>query len=157
MAKKSKKRRTGAAAVEPPRAEAKQAAPRTEERRKPLAPTSAGAMGAYLGMAFGFSLLGLGIIGGLRAERLPIPLIIALCMAGPLLVWLCWQVLRRSRVAWSFAVALSGTASLVCLFSSPKIRDALALPIALAVLPAVIAGVVAWLLASASADVSSRS
>lgn len=156
MAKKSKKRRTGAAAVEPPRAEARQA-PRTEERRKPLAPTSAGAMGAYLGMAFGFSLLGLGIIGGLRAERLPIPLIIALCLAGPLEVWLCWQVLRRSRVAWSFAVALSGTASLVCLFSSPKIRDALALPIGLAVLPAVIAGVVAWLLASASADVSSRS
>jgi len=157
MGKRSQKRK--AAAVEtPPRTETRRrAAAEAAKPREPLPPGSSGAFGAYLGMAFGLTLLILGLMGAVGKVDLPVPLVLALCLAGPLQGALCWKVLQRSRVAWSFAVALSGTAALVCLFSAPKIRDALGLSIGMAILPAAVALVVCWLLSTASAAVSSRS
>jgi hypothetical protein len=162
MAKRNQRKRPSAvSAVESP-----SMAPRSEPRpsrlkaaapREPLAPASVGAIGAYLGMAFGLTLFVLGILGTMRADTLPIPLLVALFLAGPLQTGLCWQVLRRSRTAWSFAVALSGTAALVCLFSAPKLRDALGLSIGIAILPSLVAAVVTWLLVSAASDVAQRS
>ena len=153
MAKRSQKRRAGA--VEAPRQESKRA-PEAAAKRQPLPPVSAGALGSYLGMALGLTLLGLGAMGAVGSVDLPGPLIIALFLGGPLQMALCWQALHRSRAAWSFATALSGTAALVFLFSAPKIRDALGLPIGAAILPCFVALVVTWLLASAASQLSSR-
>ena len=159
MGKRSQKRKV--AAVETPRVEtrteARRRAAAVPQSRAPLPAASAGAFGAYLGMAFGLTLLILAAVGAAGKVDLPMPLVLALLMAGPLLGALCWKALHRSRVAWSFAVALSGTAALVCLFSAPKIRDALGLSIGMAILPAAVALVVCWLLSTASAAVSSRS
>jgi hypothetical protein len=152
MAKRSQKKR--ADAVEAPRPEPKREPAVT--KRKPLPPVSSGAFGSYLGIAFGLTLLGLGALGALGAVDLPNPLIVSLFIAGPLHMALCWQALHRSRAAWSFAIALSGTAALVFLFSAPKIRDALGLPIGAAILPSFVALVMTWLLASAASEVSSR-
>lgn len=124
--------------------------------RKPLARGSIGAIGAYVGIGFGVALVVLGILGAVRADTLPIPLLVALYLAGSLQAALCAMVLRRSRVAWSFAVALSGTSTLVCLFSAPKVRDALGLSIGVAILPSLVSLVVTWLLLSAAADVAQR-
>jgi hypothetical protein len=159
MAKRTQKKRAGAAESPAParagravRAPAAAPAP-----RQPLPPGSSAAAGAYLGIAFGLALIVLGLLGAARAQTLPIPLIVALLIAGPLQAALCWKVLRRSRVAWSFAVALSGTAALVCLFSAPKIRDELGLTIALAILPSLVALVVTCLLAAAAQEMTSSS
>jgi hypothetical protein len=153
MAKRSQKKRADAN-VEAPRPESKPQPAAT--KRKPLPPVSSGAVGSYLGIAFGLTLLGLGLLGALGAVDLPVPLIVSLFLTGPLQMALCWQALHRSRAAWSFAIALSGTAALVFLFSAPKIRDALGLPIGAAVLPSFVALVITWLLASAASEVSSR-
>jgi len=126
-------------------------------RKRRLAPGSPGAVGTYIGMVFGVGLLVLGISSGFRAEPLPVPLIIALCLAGVLEALLCWQTLARSRVAWSFAVTLSGTAGLVCLFGAPKIRDVMGVSFFLAMLPVVVAASVTILLGVAAEDVAARS
>lgn len=153
MAKKSRKRRSAAAAVEAPRAEAvKRPAP----EKTPLVLGSPGGVGSVVGMVFGVGLLALGAIGFFRADPLPGPLVIALILAGGLETVLCWQTLHRSRVAWSFAVALSGTASLVCIFGAPKIASAMGASIAVATIPAVVAVVVTIALAMAAQDVASR-
>jgi hypothetical protein len=154
MAKRSQKKR--AEAVQPQRREPSRE-PAAAPRRKPLSPASSGAVGSYLGIAFGLTLLGLGGMAALGGVDLPVPLIVTLFLTGPLQMALCWQVLHRSRAAWSFAVALSGTAALVFLFSAPKIRDALGLPIGAAILPSFVALVVTWLLATAASQLSARS
>ncbi len=159
MGKRSQKRKV--AAVETPQVETRTQTRRrahaaTQQPRTPLPPGSSGAFGAYLGMAFGLTLVTLAAMGAIGKVDLPVPLILALFLAGPLEGVLCWKVLHRSRAAWSFAVALSGTTALVCLFSAPKIRDALGLSIGMAILPAAIALVVCWLLATAAAAIAAR-
>jgi hypothetical protein len=159
MGKKNRKRpaatpvgsRPTATSVEPPRPAARPAS------KGPLPAASAGAMGAYIGIAIGVGFLVLAALGGLRADPLPTPLVLALLLSGAFEVALCWQTIQRSRVAWSFAVALSGTVTLATLFGAPKIRDALGVPIMLAVLPSLIAAVATVLLAMAAEEISSRS
>jgi hypothetical protein len=160
MGKKSRNRR--AAAVDPPRGGAAgsqvggRSAPE-RRRQSPLAATSAGALGIYLGVPFGLGLLALGLLDFLRADPLPWLLALAVCLAGALEVALCWMTRARSRAAWSFAVALNGTLTLGFLFGAPKIRDTLAWPIGLAILPALVALLVTCFLAAAASDISSRS
>ncbi|HYU14717.1 MAG TPA: hypothetical protein VEL05_01545 [Candidatus Acidoferrum sp.] len=158
MGKKSRNRRV-AAAVEQPRGGANRAAgghaPHAH-RPEPLAASSSGAIAVYIGVPFGLALLILGLAGGLRADPLPSPLVIALCLAGALEAVLCWRTLYRSRVAWSFAVALSGTLTMAFLFGSPKVRDTIAVPIGVAVVPALVALLVTCLLAAAASEISSR-
>lgn len=151
MGKKNRKRQA-ATAVEPPRPAAKPAA-----SKGPLPAASVGAVGAYIGIAIGVGFLILAGLGGLRSDPLPTPLIIALVVGGGFEVALCWRTIQRSRVAWSFAVALSGTVALATLFGAPKIRDAMAVPITIAVLPSLIAVLATVLMAMAAEEISARS
>lgn len=129
-----------------------------EGKRPPLAPSSIGWWGAALGIALGLGLLGLGLLGlgasaGFREQPLPLPLVIALCVAGAIQAALSWYTIRRVRVAWAFATAIGGTAAVVFLFSAPKIRDALEVSLGMALLPAAIGAAVATLLALAAAEI----
>ena len=138
MGKQSKKRR--AAAVEVTTDEV--ARPRAEPARprSPLPGSSPGAIGAYLGVGLGIGFLILGMI-----------------LVGALQVVCSWLTLRRARVAWSFAVSMSGTIALTCLFGAPKIRDAMEIGIGVAMLPSVLAAVTTIFLAMAADAISSRS
>ena len=152
MGKQSRKRRT--AAVEPPAVESQAGA--VGSARRPLASGSPGAIGAYLGIAIGIGFLILAVIGSVRSDPLPPALVIGMLVAGGFEAALCWRTIQRSRVAWSFAVALSGTVALATLFGAPKIRDAMAVPIFVAVLPALLAVTATVLLAMAEEELSSR-
>jgi hypothetical protein len=156
MGKQSKKRR--APAVEPPRTEVRgQPAASASHPRSPLPATSPGAIGSYLGMGIGFGLLVLGVLGQLRSDPLPFALVLAMCLFGALECVVSWLTIRRQRVAWSFAVSLSGTMALACLFGAPKIRDAMDVGIGLAVMPSLLAAVTTVLLAMAADAISARS
>jgi hypothetical protein len=152
MGKKNRKR-PAATAVEPPRPAVKPAA----AAKGPLAAGSVGAIGAYIGIAIGVGFLILAALGGMRSDPLPTPLIIALVVGGAAEVVLCWRTIQRSRIAWSFAVALSGTVTLATLFGAPKIRDAMSVPITIAVLPSLIALLATVLMAMAAEEISARS
>jgi hypothetical protein len=151
MAKKSRKRRTAAPAAEVPGAGVVN---RPAPERTPLALASPGGVGSLIGMVFGVGLLVLGVLGFARSEPLPTPLVVALVIAGALEAVLCWQTLHRSRTAWSFAVALSGTAAMVCILGAPKIASAMGAALPIALIPAVIAVVVTIALTMAADDVS---
>ena len=156
MGKQSKKRR--APAVEPPRAAVRP--PPTAgagHPRGPLSATSPGAIGAYLGMGIGLGLLVLGVLGGLRTDPLPFALVLAMCLFGAMEGVVSWLTIRRQRIAWSFAVSISGTMALACLFGAPKIRDAMEVGIGLAVLPSLLSAVTTVLLAMAADEISARS
>jgi hypothetical protein len=155
MSKKNRKRRA-AAAVEPPAREGAGRVAVAAPARQPLAPGSPGAVGAYIGMLVGVGFVVLAVVGAVRADRLPVPLILAMLAAGAAEVLLCWRTLRRSRVAWSFAVALSGTIALACLFGAPKIRDAMEVGIAIAAIPTLLATLATVLMAMVAEEISSR-
>jgi hypothetical protein len=117
-----------------------------------LATRSPAFSGAIGGLGFGLALLVLGIYVGFRPHPLPLPLVLALSVAGLALVPLSWLTLARSRAAWAFAVSLSGTSALVFLFTAPKIRDAMSVPIGIALVPCVVGAVVVTLLAMGADD-----
>lgn len=157
MAKKNRKRQSSAAvAVEPlvsgPGRRAREAA-----ARQSLPLGSPGGVGSVIGIVFGIGIFALGLLGAMKAEPLPVPLILALCVGGALQTVLCWQTIRRSRTAWSFAVSLSGTTSLVCIFGSPKISSEMGASLTVGLIPALLAVIVTCMLVMAAADVSSQS
>lgn len=154
MGKHSKKRR--AAAVETSGDEELRPRAVAARPRSPLPSSSPGAIGAYLGIGLGLGFLVLGVLGGLRAYPLPFPLVLGMVLVGALQIICSWLTLRRARVAWSFAVSMSGTIALVCLFGAPKIRDAMEVGIGVAVLPSVLAAVTTVFLAMAADAISSR-
>lgn len=51
-------------------------------------------------------------------------------------------IVRLKRVAWAFALSINGTAAVVLLFSAPRIRDAMEVSIALALVPCAVASVI---------------
>ena len=122
--------------------------------RTTLSIASTGWWGALVGIGLGLALFALGLATALRADPMPLPLTIALCVAGALEASLCWLTMRRVRVAWAFATAIGGTAAVVFLFSAPKIRDALEVSLAVALVPAAIGAIVATLLATAAGEMS---
>lgn len=154
MGKQSKKRR--AAAVEATADEVPRPPADAERPRDPLPPSSPGAIGAYLGIGLGLGFLALGVMGGLREKALPSMLVLGMVLFGALQIVCAWLTLRRARVAWSFAVAMSGTIALTCLFGAPKIRDAMEVSIGVAMLPSVLAAVTTIFLAMAADAISSR-
>lgn len=121
---------------------------------KRLPASSPGAWGAALGELLGLGLTGIGVNGMMRAS-LPLPLTIGLITGGLLLAGLCGLTFFRVRAAWSFALSMCGTAGLVFLFSAPKIRDALEVSLAVALLPCVAGALAAILLAMAAPDIKS--
>lgn len=155
MGKQSKKRR--AAAVEVAGDEAPLPRAATARPRSPLPSSSPGAIGAYLGIGLGLGFLGLGMLGGISSSHsLPYPLVLGMILFGALQTVCAWLTLRRARVAWSFAVSMSGTIALACLFGAPKIRDAMEVSIGVAMLPSLLAAVTTVFLAMAADAISSR-
>ncbi len=84
------------------------------------------------------------------------PLKVALMLLGVSNVILGALALYRNRIAWSFALSLNGTLCVVFLFGAPKIRDAAAIGLGLAVAPAFIFGLTTTLLGLSGADYDSR-
>ena len=124
----------------------------SDRAKERLPASSPGAWGAALGGLLGLGLAWIGIDGMLDGS-LPLPLTIGLLVSGPLLAALCGMTIYRVRAAWSFALAMCGTAGLVFLFSAPKIRDALEVSLTIALLPCVAGATAAVLLAMAAADI----
>ena len=132
-------------------------AARSGPPRKQLDPTSAGWMGAAIGIALGLGLLALGVSSLFREVPLPPPLVVALCVIGVLEAAVSWYTIKRVRIAWAFSTAIGATAAVVFLFSAPKIRDGLEVSLGVALLPALIGALAATLLALAASDMSSSS
>ena len=154
MGKQNKKRRAAAVEAtvdEVPRPRADAARPRSR-----LPSSSPGAIGAYLGIGLGLGFLALGVLGSLRTHPLPFPLVLGMVLFGALLTVCAWLTLRRARVAWSFAVSMSGTIALTCLAGAPKIRDAMEVSIGVAMLPSLLAAVTTIFLAMAADAIASR-
>jgi integral membrane sensor domain MASE1 len=122
-------------------------------RLPPLGSTTAGGVGAMIAIALGVGLFLLGVVSGTRSTPLPMPLTVALCLAGALEAVLGWFTLRRVRAAWAFATSIAGTAAVAFLFSAPKIRNALEVELGVALLPAMVGAVACVLLAYAAPDV----
>jgi hypothetical protein len=122
-------------------------------RRPALGVTTTGGIGALVAMALGAGLLALGAAGALKDDPLPAPLTVALCLAGSLQAVLAFYALRRVRIAWAFATSLSGTAAVAFLFSAPKIRDALAIELGVALLPSLVGAAACIMLALAAPDI----
>ena len=122
-------------------------------RLPPLGVTTAGGMGAVVAMLLGVGLFLLGCNTALREHPLPLPLTVALLLAGSLQAVLGWFALRRVRAAWAFATSLSGTAAIAFLFSAPKIRNALDVQLGVALLPALVGAAACIMLALAEPDV----
>jgi hypothetical protein len=83
-------------------------------------------------------------------SRSPMPLKFALLAAGVIEAVTCYYTLLRNRVAWSFALALNGTLSLVFLLGAPKVRDAWDISLALGFVPAALFIAIACLLGATS-------
>lgn len=122
-------------------------------RLPPLGVTTTGGIGAMVAMLLGVGLFLLGWNTALREHPLPMPLTVALLLAGSLQATLGWFALRRVRAAWAFATSLSGTTAIAFLFSAPKIRDALGVELGVALLPALVGAAACIMLALAEPDV----
>ena len=152
MGKQSRKRRVAAAATA-----LDQLPPDRPVRalRQRLTMDSTAYWGAWGGVAMGGALLGLGLLSLFRGSSLPLPLTIALTVAGGLQGLLSFFTLQRRRAAWSFALSLSGTAALAFLFTAPKIRDTMHVSIAVALIPCAVGTLLTLLLAMSPLDSSS--
>lgn len=122
----------------------------TAPPRRTIRSTSPGRVAAYGGMGVGLAM----VLGGawmlLGGSESPIPMGVAFAVAGGLELATSWFSLRAARVAWSFACSLNATAFVVFLFGTPKLRDALDIPIALALVPCLVFGAIATLYILAS-------
>lgn len=152
MGKQSRKRRTAAAATA-----LEQLPPDRPVRalRRRLTMDSPAYWGAWGGVAMGGALLGLGLLALIKGSELPVPLIVALTVAGGAQCLLSFFTLQRRRAAWAFALSLSGTAALAFLFTAPKIRDTMHVSITVALIPCVVGAVLTLLLAMSPLDSTS--
>lgn len=105
------------------------------------------ATACYLGLVTALIMLGSGLamLGGYGES--PMPLAIALLIAGAIQGAVCTLTLRRNRAAWAFALSLNGTLGLVFLFGAPKVRDSLESSLVIGLLPCVAFAVITILLA----------
>lgn len=122
----------------------------TAPAKRTISSRSPGRLAAYAGMSVGLAMV-LGaawmLLGG---NDSPVPMAIAFVVAGGLELTTSWFSLRAVRVAWSFACSLNATAFVVFLFGTPKLRDALDIPIAVAMVPCLVFGAIATLYILAS-------
>jgi len=116
------------------------------QARKPLTGNSPALFGAWAGMAYGFVLFGYGLLKVLGDSELPTLLAIAIAFTGFVLSTISFFVMKRVRLAWSFASSISGVAALILLLAAPKIRDVMDIPLAQAVVPSLLFGAILLLL-----------
>lgn len=121
--------------------------------RTPLPTSSPGVWGALLGIGLGLGFMLLGAGSFMRDDPLPLPLVVGLVLIGGLGATTSWFAMRRVRLAWAFAIAIGATASLVCMFAGPKIRDAMDVSLGLALLPSYLGALAAVLLAMAGPEI----
>jgi hypothetical protein len=80
-------------------------------------------------------------------------LISALVIAGLVEVWLARGVLQRSRMAWSFLVAMNGVFALSFFFGIPSLAKSTGLGLGAAVVPCMVTFVLTAMLVYARDDV----
>jgi hypothetical protein len=120
---------------------------------------TAGSLG-WIGLVCA-AVLGLGLLcSGLYALAIgadaPKPLIVSLLLVGSLQIGLSWLVLGRNRAAWAFLLSSVGTAALIFLFASPRLRDAFDVALPLALLPSTAFALTTIFLALASDEIEKR-
>jgi hypothetical protein len=133
-AKKSRRGAARATGGAPAQAPAKEG-PRERPRRR-LASGSPARLSAYAAAVIGVGLAGYGV--HVMTAGAPLPYAIALQIVGLTQIALSWLVLARNRIAWSFAVSLTGTIAVVLLFAGPKLRDMFEIPLAAALIPSLV-------------------
>jgi len=116
-----------------------------------IATRSPGCYGAALGIVAGITCFGYGLVTAFD-EASALPFALAFAVGGFLDAALCFFAVRCSRAAWSFAIALNGTACLIFLFGAPQVRDGLEIPGAAALLPCLVFAAAAVLLGWAGRD-----
>jgi hypothetical protein len=103
-------------------------------------------IGLVLSVILGIALFGFGLASFFGDAAKPFST--ALVVSGFLAVVLSWYTYQLSRVAWSFLLSLDGTAAVVFLFGAAKVRDAWDTVLAVGLIPAVLFGVAAALVAT---------
>jgi len=140
----------GSVDVEDDREDEDLAAEKAEDP-KDQGPTGEGALRAagVLGFAVGVCFFVYGVYLMFLGDK-PMPFAFTMLIGGAVNSLVSAYALRRSRVAWSFALSLNGVAAVVFLFGAPKIRDGLDLHILIALMPCIalsVATVMYWLAA----------
>ena len=106
-------------------------------------------LGLALSALLGIAMTAIGVLSFGKAQPL---LTIVHFAVGPLALWLTWKAYRRSRVAWSFLVALQGVLAVYYLFGAPTFTKLLGVSIAVAMIPAALYGAAATALVLARRD-----
>jgi hypothetical protein len=119
-------------------------------RSSTLPSNSPARIGCYLGLIAALGLLGTALHLMTSGSPSAMPLKVALLAAGVIEVVTCYYALLRNRVAWSFALALNGTLSVVFLLGAPKVRDAWDISLAVGFVPAALFVTTACLLGASS-------
>lgn len=107
-------------------------------------------VGCYLGLIAALGLLGSALHLISSGSPSAMPLKLAILAAGVIEAASCYYAILRNRAAWSFAIALNGTLSIVFLLGAPKIRDAWEISLALGFVPAALFIMITSLLGATS-------
>jgi hypothetical protein len=119
-------------------------------RSSPLPSNSPARIGCYLGLVAALVLLGSALHLITSDSPSAMPLKLAILAAGVIEALTCYYALLRNRVAWSFALALNGTLSVIFLLGAPKVRDAWDISLAVGFVPAALFIAVTCLLGATS-------
>lgn len=122
--------------------------PATDSKLRPLRASISSGSPAFIASVLGLLVSALMIFSGVYlmvAEGTPITLDIAVLAVGLMEAAACYYTIRRYRVAWAFAISINGTAAVVFLFSSARLRDAAGTNIVLALVPFVVFGLIVLL------------
>ena len=96
---------------------------------------------AFFGSIFGLIVGAIMICFGvylLAKGGTPIPLGIAVLCVGAIEAASAFYTIKRVRVAWAFSMSINGTAFVVFLFTSARIRDAAGAHLAVALIPCLV-------------------
>lgn len=102
--------------------------------------SSPAGVAAIMGALIGAALMAIGVWTGV-ARLAPLALGVVLVIAGVAEIAIAWFAGHRARLAWSFALSLNGTASVVFLFAIPKLGDTIGSRLLSAAVAAVFAAV----------------
>ena len=94
------------------------------------------------------------VVGGALNTFSSLPLVLGIwgLVLGSATLVLAWASWRGSRIGWSFAITIAGLSAIGNLLGVTKIRDALGVNIAIALIPFFLSAAACILLASFHAD-----
>lgn len=105
-----------------------------------------------LGSLLGFGMILLGVWLFSASSAVSGTLSVAVIVVGVIELASSFYMLKAHRVAWAFSMSINGTAAVVFLFSTPRIRDAADLSLGLSAIPFVLFAVVVSLSAMSSEE-----